>query len=120
MFAFARASTWSNDARFFAFYQGKKWSTVMLKVVNYRIVTIRRASLLNTRPVTFVTATTVKNYLDENQFNYKEGHASYMLECPICDNTAKEKNGAPQYCVHINKTTGSVACQPCKMSGTYT
>lgn len=91
----------------------------MLKVVNYSIVTIRRASSVNTRLATLITATTVKRYLEEKQFDYKEGHASYLLQCPICDNTVKEKYGTPQYCVHINKTTGGVACQPCKMSGTY-
>ena len=90
----------------------------MLKVGSYSNVIIRRASLVNTRPVTLSTATTVKSYLDEKQFNYKEGHASYMLECPICDDTVKHKNGAPQYCVHVNKTTGRVLCHPCKMSGT--
>lgn len=92
----------------------------MLRVVSYSIVTIRRASSVNyTRPATLVTATTVKRYLEEKQFDYKEGHVSYLLQCPICNNTVKEKNGSPQYCLHINKTNGSVACQPCKMSGTY-
>ena len=96
-----------------------KWSRAMLKVVSYSIVAIRQASLVNTRPIALGTATTVKNYLDEKEFNYKEGHTSYMLECPICDTTVKQQNGAPQYCVHINKTTGSVTCQPCKLSGRY-
>lgn len=101
-----------------AVYQGTQWSRVMLKAISYSIVTIRQTSLVNTKTSTLATATTVKDYLDEKQFNYKEGHTSYMVECPICDNTIKQENGASQYCVHINKTTGSVTCQPCKMSGT--
>lgn len=89
----------------------------MFKVVSYTIISVRQASLVNTRSLTLATGTIVKSYLDEKQFDYKEGHTSYMLECPICDATVKQQNGAPQYCVHINKTTGSVTCQPCKLSG---
>lgn len=101
-------------------FQRAQWSKAVLKVVSYSIVAIkqlRQASLVNTRPSTLATATAVKDYLDEKQFNYKEGHTSYVVECPICDATIKLGNGAPQYCVHINKTTGSVTCQPCKISG---
>jgi len=90
---------------------------MLLKAINYSIVAIRQVSLVNTKPSTLATAATVKDYLDEKQFNYKEGHTSYMVECPICDTAIKQENGASEYCVHINKTTGSVTCQPCKMSG---
>ena len=86
------------------------------KAVATRTVIIRQASLVNTRPATLVTATTIKNYLDEKQFDYREGYTCYTLECPICDDTVKQEYGA---CVLINKTTGNMACQPCKMSGIY-
>ena len=92
---------------------------MMFKVVSHSTAAIRQMSLISTKPMTLPTATTVKNYLDEKQFNYVEGHASYMLECPICDATVKQQNKAPQYCMYVNKTTGSVKCPPCKLSGRY-
>lgn len=96
---------------------GRKWSRVTLKLVSHSTVAIRQLSLTNTKPLTLPTGATVKNYLDEKQFNYVEGYASYMLECPICDTAVKQQNMVPQYCMHINKTTGSVKCPPCKLSG---
>ena len=96
---------------------GKRWLRVILKAVTSKTVTIRQASLVNSRQTTLVTATTIKNYLDEKQFDYREGYTCYTLECPICNNTVKKENGAS---IHINKTTGNVACQPCKMSGMTT
>lgn len=100
-------------------YRGIQWPKVILKAVRYSIVPIRQTSLVNTRPSMLATATTIKNYLDEKQFTYKEGHTSYMLECPVCDATVKQETGSPQYCFHVNKTTGSVTCLPCRISGNY-
>ena len=96
-------------------YKGAQWSK---RVLNYGALTTRQLTVL--RSPAFTNTASIKAYLDEKQFMYKEGHTSFMIDCPICDKTTKEKNGVSGYCVHVNKTTGSVVCQPCKMSGMCT
>ena len=96
-------------------YKGAQWSKRILKSVNFSLVTTRQLKVL--RSPTLTNTSSIKAYLDEKQLAYKEGHTSFMIDCPICDRTTKEKNGVSGYNVHVNKTTGSVVCQPCKMSG---
>ena len=95
-------------------YKVAQWSKRILKSVNYNLLTTRQLTVLRSP-----NAASIKTYLDEKQFVYREGHTSFMIDCPICDKTVKEKNGVVGYGVHVNKTTGSVVCQPCKMSGKY-
>ncbi|XP_065910800.1 twinkle mtDNA helicase-like [Dysidea avara] len=96
-------------------YKVAQWSKRILKSVNYNLLTTRQLTVLRSP-----NAASIKTYLDEKQFVYREGHTSFMIDCPICDKTVKEKNGVVGYGVHVNKTTGSVVCQPCKMSGSWT
>jgi len=93
-------------------YKGAWWSK---RIFNYSLSATRQLTVL--RSPAFTNATSIKSYLDEKQFMYREGHTSFMIDCPICDKSMKEKNGVSSYSVHVNKTTGSVVCQPCKMSG---
>ena len=54
----------------------------------------------------------VEELLEANKCNYSVGHASYVVQCPLCDGGGDGKKD-----IYVNKTTGNVVCKPCRVKG---
>ncbi len=63
-----------------------------------------------------ITQKDIRAVLDSNKCQYSVGHASFVLTCPLCDKPRATANGKS---VFLNKTTGSVVCKPCRVSGSW-
>ncbi len=63
-----------------------------------------------------VTQKNIRALLDSNNCQYTVGHASFVLHCPLCDKPRAAANGKS---VFLNKTTGSMVCKPCGVSGSW-
>ncbi|KAL5479694.1 hypothetical protein EMCRGX_G023254 [Ephydatia muelleri] len=56
----------------------------------------------------------VEELLEANKCNYSVGHASYVVQCPLCDGGGDGKKD-----IYVNKTTGNVVCKPCRVKASW-
>lgn len=63
-----------------------------------------------------VTQRDIRALLDSNHCQYTVGHASFVLHCPLCEKPRAAANGKS---VFLNRTTGSMVCKPCGVSGSW-
>ena len=61
-----------------------------------------------------VTQKQIRAVLDSNKYKYSVGHASFVLQCPFCD---EERSSSGRRTMFVNKTTGGVVCKPCDVRG---
>lgn len=75
------------------------------------IQALRTAEPTNANGTVF-SAKAVEELLEANKCTYGVGHASYVVQCPLCDGDKDTKKD-----IYINKTTGNVVCKPCRVKG---
>lgn len=63
--------------------------------------------------VPHVTQKQIRAVLDSNKYKYSVGHASFVLQCPFC----QEQRSSSRRTMFLNKTTGGVVCKPCDVKG---
>lgn len=76
-----------------------------------RIQALRTPEPTNANGSVF-SAKAAEELLEVNKCNYSIGHASYVVQCPLCDGGGEEKRD-----IYVNKTTGNVVCKPCRVKG---
>lgn len=79
-----------------------------------RTAKLRQLRTLEGGSVPHVTQKQIRAVLDSNRYKYSVGHASFVLQCPFCD---EQRSGGGRRTMFVNKTTGGVVCKPCDVRG---